>query len=64
MPGWISASGLAVSTVVETMAMNQPLVDTYDRTLNEFSIANLNICSFGENHADTHEYFIRTRADF
>ena len=28
-PGWISASGLSVSTVVEIMAMNQPLADTW-----------------------------------
>ena len=28
-PGWISASGLSVSTVVEIIAMNQPLADTW-----------------------------------
>ena len=29
MPGWISASGLAVSTLVDTIATNQPLLATY-----------------------------------
>ena len=30
-PGWISASGFAVSTVVATIATNQPLLATYNR---------------------------------
>jgi hypothetical protein len=29
MPGWISSSGLAVSTVVDTIAMNQSLAATF-----------------------------------
>ena len=54
MPGWISASGLAVSTVDETIAMNQFFVDTCERTFeSSLMIENQGIIIYHRNDVET-----------
>ena len=58
-PGWISASGFAVSTVVATIATNQPLLATWNRVScfhfvsksRELQLCKAHLCCVG-NHGD------------